>query len=29
VERLSEYEAEARKALERATVGVTEKVTPL
>ena len=29
VERLSEYEAEARKALEKVTQGVTEKVTPL
>jgi integrase len=29
VERLSEYEAEARKALEKVTQGVTEKVIPL
>jgi len=29
VERLSEYEAEARKALEKVTPGVTEKTTPL
>ena len=29
VERLSEYEAEARKAFEKVTQGVTEKVIPL